>query len=222
MPMLTKLHIELDKLHLLNHPFYKAWEMGTLSKEVLQQYAAEYYSHVAAFPRYISGIHFHCEEIEDRQILLGNLREEEEGEKNHPELWKRFAEGLNVPRGTLNTYPKTKEAQKLVDGFFDLVKQGYAWGLGALYAYERQTPAVAKSKIDGLKKFYDVKDEKSLEFFTVHMGVDEWHSDECAKLIEKLPEKQQQQAQQGAIAGAKLLWGFLDGMMKLHEASMTS
>jgi pyrroloquinoline-quinone synthase len=42
---------------LLKHPFYQAWTAGTLSRERLQNYAVEYYPHVAAFPRYLSAIH---------------------------------------------------------------------------------------------------------------------------------------------------------------------
>ncbi|KJW04549.1 putative coenzyme PQQ synthesis protein C [Rickettsia argasii T170-B] len=39
-------------------------------------------------------LHYKCSDIQARQILLGNLIEKEQGEENHPELWKRFAEGL--------------------------------------------------------------------------------------------------------------------------------
>src|SRR3984893_2621656 len=35
---------------LLKHPFYQAWTEGTLSKESLQLYDAQYYQHVRAFP----------------------------------------------------------------------------------------------------------------------------------------------------------------------------
>ena len=63
-----------------------------------------------------------------------------------------------------------------MDGYYNLVKSDFATGLGALYAYERQTPEVSKSKIDGLKAHYGVTDDKSLQFFTVHMKADEWHS----------------------------------------------
>ena len=83
---------------LLKHPFYQAWTAGTLSLERLQNYAVEYYPHVAAFPRYLSAIHSRCADIVTRQALLENLIEEERGVKNHPELWLRFAEAIGVPR----------------------------------------------------------------------------------------------------------------------------
>ncbi|MBV2145591.1 CADD family putative folate metabolism protein [Wolbachia endosymbiont of Listronotus oregonensis] len=213
MEFTKSLNNKLDELHLLNHPFYQSWNTGSLSLQALQTYAKEYYHHVAAFPRYISGIHFLCPDLKMRQVLLGNLIEEEQGDENHPELWKRFAEGLGVTRSDLHKDAQIKETQELVDGYFDIVRSDFASGLGALYAYERQTPEVSKSKIEGLKKHYSISDERSLQFFTVHMHADEWHSEECANLIADLSEEEQEKAMQGAKKGAKLLWGFLDGMM---------
>ncbi|WCR58518.1 MAG: PqqC-like protein [Wolbachia endosymbiont of Ctenocephalides felis wCfeJ] len=210
------LNKELDDLHLLKHQFYQSWNEGNLSLEALQVYAKEYYHHVAAFPRYISSIHSLCPNLKMRQVLLGNLVEEEQGDENHPELWQRFAEGLGVSRSDLREDAQIKETQELVDGYFDIVRSGFAMGLGALHAYERQTPEVSKSKIDGLKKHYSINDERSLQFFTVHMHADEWHSEECANLIADLNEEEQGKVMQGAKKGAKLLWGFLDGMMNAY------
>lgn len=215
MTFVQSLNNQLDSLHLLKHPFYESWNEGSLSLQALQTYAKEYYHHVAAFPRYISGIHSLCPNLKMRQVLLGNLIEEEQGDENHPELWQRFAEGLGVARPNLFEDAQVKETQELVDGYFDIVRSGFAEGLGALYAYERQTPEVSKSKIEGLKKHYSINDERSLKFFTVHMEADEWHSEECANLIADLSEEEQEKVMQGAKKGAKLLWGFLDGMMNV-------
>jgi pyrroloquinoline-quinone synthase len=214
MQFFTSLNQKLDHHHLLKHPFYQSWNQGALSIETLQNYATEYYSHVAAFPRYISAIHTLCPDIESRQVLLGNLVEEESGEENHPELWKRFAEGLGIPREKLNASPTLESTKNLVDGYFELVKSDYATGLGALYAYERQTPEVSESKIEGLKKHYGIKDARSLQFFQVHMTADEWHTAEVAGLIGSLNEGDKQKSAQGAEVGAKLLWNFLDGIVE--------
>lgn len=134
------------------------------------------------FPRfrYISGTHSLCPNIKMRQVLLGNLMEieEERGDENHPELWQRFAEWLSVSRSDLRETVQIKETQKLVDGYFDIVRSDFAMGLGALYTYERQIPEVSKSKNEGLKKHYSINDERSLQFFTVHMGADERHSED--------------------------------------------
>ena len=76
-----------------------------------------------------------------------------------------------------------------------------------------QTPEVSKSKIEGLKTHYGVTEAQALQFFTVHMEADKWHSAECENLIENLSVDEKQRATAGAVAGAKLLWGFLDGIV---------
>lgn len=218
MQFIDQLNVKLDELHLLKHPFYKAWDRGEISRDTLKIYAAQYWHHVDAFPRYVSAIHSKCANITDRQMLLENLIEEERGDENHPELWLRFAEKIGCSRDQMaKSVPH--ESKELVDGYFQLSSDNFATGLGALYAYERQTPDVAKSKIASLKKFYDVSDERSLRFFLEHIGADEWHSEQCGEIIQKLEQDSQKQAEFGALRGAKLLWGFLDKMMEANNVA---
>ena len=115
MNFIEKLKKDLDQYHLLKHPFYQAWNEGSLTASTLSTYAQEYYHHVAAFPRYISAIHSYCDHLPHRQILLGNLIEEEQGEKNHPELWLQFAEGMGCCRKTVQEAAKLKSTKALVD-----------------------------------------------------------------------------------------------------------
>ncbi|GAO97493.1 pqqC-like protein [Caedimonas varicaedens] len=208
------LHLQLDALHLLKHPFYQAWSEGKLTMDTLRIYAQEYYHHVAAFPRYLSSLHSLCSDIKTRQVLLENLIEEEQGEENHPELWLRFANGLGVTREECVNSSHLSTTRDLVEGYFHLVRLNDGTGLGAIYAYERQTPEISRSKIEGLKNHYNLQDEQTFQFFNVHMSTDEWHRTEILKLIEQRNPEDQQRVMYGAQEGAKLLWFFLDGMMK--------
>ena len=46
-----KLGAKLDKYHLLKHPFYQIyWNEGKLTREIIKDYAEQYYQHVKAFP----------------------------------------------------------------------------------------------------------------------------------------------------------------------------
>ncbi len=96
---------KLDRLvaekHLLRHPFYLLWNEGKLTKEHLREYAISYYPHVAAFPRYVSGVHSNCADASLHQELLENLIEEERGSDNHLALWRRFAAALGAAEGDL-------------------------------------------------------------------------------------------------------------------------
>lgn len=206
---------DIAQFHLLKHDFYQKWSEGKLKREELQEYSCQYFYHVNAFPRYISAIHSQCADISNRQVLLDNLIDEEKGSENHPELWQRFAEGIGVNRERIAKATLNRETKELIDGFFTLCRGSYAKGLGALYAYEYQVPEVATSKIDGLKKFYGLDDPKYLKFFQVHITADEWHSQECINLLNKLSSEEQEEARRGAGSAAKLLWRFLDGVNKI-------
>ena len=50
----AKLNKKLDTYHLLDHLFYRSWNEGKLNREIIKDYAEQYYQHVKAFPRYIS------------------------------------------------------------------------------------------------------------------------------------------------------------------------
>ena len=168
---------DIAQKHLLKHPFYLAWTRGELSKGALTDYAQQYYHHVAAFPTYLSAVHAKCDDQNTRKQLLNNLIDEESGSPNHPELWKKFADSLGVEDAELAQTEKRPETKKLIDTFRSVCGQGStAEGLGALYAYESQIPAICESKIDGLKKHYGFTKPEHYEYFTVHIEADREHS----------------------------------------------
>jgi len=67
--------------------------------------------------------------------------------------------------------------KRCVETFDKLSRGRWQTGLAALYAYEAQQPAVAKTKIDGLKSKYGLDTNEALGFFQVHESVDAWHSE---------------------------------------------
>ena len=215
MTFLIELNQQLDAKHLLEHDFYKYhWNQGKLNKDYLGFYATQYFHHVDAFPRYVSATHANCDHLPTRQILLDNLIDEERGEENHPELWLRFAEAVGQSRDSVKNAKLLPETKALVATFISLAKSSYAEGLGALYAYERQVPEVAKSKIKGLKDFYGIDAEEEIKFFKVHIEADEWHSQETAELMEALPPADKIKASAAANKAATALWNFLSGVQR--------
>lgn len=213
--IINQLNQVIAEFDLLQHPFYQAWSKGELNIKILQNYAKRYYLQVKTFPRFISAIHTRCPEIEARKALLHNLVEEELHGKDHPELWVQFAEGLGVKRENMQDEGVLPETQAMVDKFFELAARDWRDGLCALYAYESQVPAVSASKIAGLKQFYNIQDEYSLEFFVAHQAYDVEHSAQVAALIEKYAEPEQ--AKRATREAAQSLWGFLDGMCRVEK-----
>ncbi len=207
----------IDERSLLNHPFYQAWTAGKLPLDSLRSYAAQYYRFVAAFPAFVSGVHSGCDDLGTRQELLENLVEEERGPENHPELWLRFCDALDVPRERARTAPALPETDALVDTYRRLTRQGTtAEGLAALYAYESQVPAVAAAKIDGLRRFYGIHRDGAISFFQLHLTLDEWHSQTCAQLLERHARdvSTHSAAIEAGRRAADALWGFLDGVKR--------
>jgi pyrroloquinoline-quinone synthase len=210
--LISRLNQDLDHYHLLKHPFYAAWTEGRLTLKDLQDYACQYYHQVNAFPRYVSATHSNGESLQNRQVLLQNLIEEEHGPNNHPTLWLKFAKGLGLDEATVKNTEKLPETQALIQFFLKTCQSSYAEGLGALYAYERQVPDVAQSKIDGLKQHYGITDPECIKFFKVHMHSDVEHTQDAANLIQQLPEAEQHQAYQAAKSIAKGVWDLLTGI----------
>lgn len=215
---------QLASYELLKHPFYQAWQEGKLTLATLRCYAKQYMHHVNAFPCYISRIHSQSQDLKIRRILLENLMDEEGVNGTaHPILWENFAKGLGIPDEELAVSP-LPHTQNLLDTFNQLTTKNLASGLGALYAYERQIPNVAKTKIKGLKKFYGKDDPNTLEFFTVHQQADEWHSQEVEALIKALPPSEQKQVEEAAVEAAQALWDFLTGIEeeRLSSTALTT
>ncbi len=204
--------------HLLTHPFYLAWARGELSREALNDYARQYYHHVAAFPTYLSAVHARCENQPTRKQILSNLIDEEAGSPNHPELWLQFAERIGASRDEVQKMPKQPETAALIDTFRAICSNGAtAEGLAALYAYESQIPAVSESKIDGLKKHYGFDDPKGYQYFSVHVEADREHAAaERAILQERVNESNISDVKASVDRVLNALWDLLSGVCCRH------
>jgi pyrroloquinoline-quinone synthase len=167
----------LETKSLLKHPFYQAWTKGELTREDLAYYAEQYYQQENRFPRYVSAVHSNCPELNVRQMLVENLTHEESGPENHPELWLRFAGAVGAERGSVIGAEMNAGTKRCVETFDRLARGPWQSGLAALYAYEAQQPAVAKTKIEGLVSKYGLDSKDALGFFQVHETVDAWHSE---------------------------------------------
>jgi pyrroloquinoline-quinone synthase len=204
---------------MLSHPFYQAWSEGQLTKDVLRVYAQQYFHHVEAFPRAVSAVHAACPDREGRRMLAENLAEEEglgEGRTDHAGLWLDFARGLGAEPASVDAVVRHAETDALIAAFQGLTRRSYAAGLGALYAYESQLPGVSTTKIDGLKRFYDIEDGPTTAFFRVHEAADVEHARVCRGLLDALSPQEQDEALEGATALADALCGFLDGMERVR------
>jgi pyrroloquinoline-quinone synthase len=215
----------ISKYDLLCHPFYQAWSEGTLTRDDLRAYSADYYHHVAAFPTYLASFYSRLPEGELRRAVMQNLADEEGLDGNpssrpHNELWLDFAEGMGADRTDARNSKPVKEITGLVDHFRHVAKLGsHAEALATFYAYESQVPGVAKEKARGLREMYGA-DAKTCGYFTLHTTADVYHSnvwrDELNEVVAHDGEAQER-ALVAAENAARSLWRALDGIERERQ-----
>jgi len=190
--MTTKQRLDavLEKWDLLKHPFYQAWSAGTLPVEALKVYASEYGAFINT--------------LADGWTTLEDAKTAHE-EQEHAELWEGFANALE----TEISNPEIAQTKELLNVSHNLFASP-ATTLGAMYAFEAQQPATAKSKLEGLKEHYSLPTGVE-PYFEVHSA--NWHeSEKILASIEKLSPKEQAQVEQACESMAEALWNTLTGI----------
>jgi pyrroloquinoline-quinone synthase len=168
---------------------------------------------------YLSAVHSRCDDISVRQLLLENLIDEERGETNHPELWLRFAEGLGVPRGEMDSAPLLPRTEESINTLKSLTtSDNYLRGVAALYAFESQVPEIARSKREGLKAFYGIDDDSTVSYFSVHEEADLVHRSQEREILQSnaTDDTSQREVLDAAESSARAMWTFLDGVYEAY------
>jgi len=214
--LLEKIDAAIAEKNLLKHPFYQDWQMGKLSREALQLYAAQYYRHVEAFPKHLRVLAARTEGP-IRDIILENLAEEENPSMPHPKLWRDFASTLGVSEDDITSCPALPGTQAVVETFREIVgDRPVAEAVAALYAYEAQVPEIATTKIDGLQKFYGVESPKGLAYFAVHEQADKAHRAAWRAWLEEHAQGDETEILETTNRALDALWGALDAVHCTH------
>ena len=222
--VLQDLDALIARRSILQHPFYQAWNAGTLTPEQLRTYAQSYYPHVAAFPEYLGAAAANTNDAVVRAEILDNLREELSEPVAHTELWLRFAEGMGGDRSAITAASATAATRSTTTAFQSLCEQSTAAGLAALYAYESQQPEVSRTKAAGLCDHYRIDDEKTVSYFTVHAEADVRHrAGERAALGRCLEQgATREEVLKAAERALDAYWGLLDGVCAEAGVPMAS
>lgn len=198
--------------HLLTHPFYQAWSAGKLDRAALANYAAQYYHHVRAFPRYLETL-ARRSEPGLRRLVEENLAEELAPPRSHPQMWRDFAGELGVREAELDAAPPLPGTARLVETFARLAGAAApSAAVAALYAYESQVPEVSAKKIQGLEKFYGVTSPEGTRYFAVHEEADVRHRAAWRRWLESRPAEEAPEMLAAAEEALGALWGALDAV----------
>jgi pyrroloquinoline-quinone synthase len=173
--VLDELDARIAKRSILDHPFYRAWSAGELTRQDLAAYARAYYPHVAAFPDYLQAAAERADLPAVRGELLDNLREERTVPCPHAELWLRFAAAVDADPAMVRAAEPSAAVRETLVEFHRLSSGPSAGALAALYAYESQQPEVSRQKSAGLREHYGLGEAGALSYFTVHAEADLRH-----------------------------------------------
>jgi pyrroloquinoline-quinone synthase len=91
--------------------------------------------------------------------------------------------------------------------------------VAAVHAYERQVPAVAQAKIDGLRRRYGIDDDRTLAFFEVHGTLDVEHSDAERRILGTAAADEEDAVVEATRSALDAWWSFLDAVTPSDLAS---
>ncbi len=215
---LNNLREKLKQYHLLSHDFYKHyWTEGKLKRDNLADYAKQYYWQERNFVECLENLKQKLTKNSPIYNVVEENLEDEKGKQNektsHINLWLDFAKEFSVSKSDIESENMNIETRLLIETFKILVSDSEESAIGTFYAYEYQIPEIAKSKIEGLIKHYNVSSQESLSFFRVHMISDVWHTEQWESIINNFNEDQKEIFSNSAKLASKALFTFLDGMM---------
>jgi pyrroloquinoline quinone (PQQ) biosynthesis protein C len=189
---------------LLEHPFYRRWEAGTLAEGELAAYAEQYRHVERALPGVLRSVTAGLPAGAARDLVAANLRDEESVPEPHVALFESFA----AAAGARPDAPPTAATAALVDLQVSTAAADPVRGLAVVAAYEVQAAAVAASKSGGLARHYGL-DGGGTRFWDVHVAMEADHSTwslDALALLDPDPAA----LSDAAAAGADAWWAFLD------------
>jgi pyrroloquinoline-quinone synthase len=198
----TTLDAALRDYQLLNHPFYRRWEAGELSRDELTHYAEQYRYFEAMFPLFLEGLSTQLAAGPVRDAVLDNLTDEVSA-PSHLELFDRFARWFDASDAEISP-----AMAHLVGVYWLLSKRGPTSSLAGLWAYESQGARIAESKAAGLIAHYGAESE-AVAFWMLHGLVEDDHAKWTLEALALL-EPDAGEVEHAARLIGQAWWSFLD------------
>jgi pyrroloquinoline-quinone synthase len=190
MELIERIDAARERWNVLEHPFYKRWSCGELTRDELAHYAGEYRHAVVA--------------LADTAVKTGNEEHARE-EAEHVWLWDEFVSAFG---GGIDGEP-TSETAECVSAW--TAPENRREALAVMYAIEAGQPAVSQAKLDGLAEHYGVATDKpGAAYFALHSQRDHEHAAESRR--ELVDGDDADRLVEVAEAALKGNWTLLDGV----------
>jgi pyrroloquinoline-quinone synthase len=195
MELIARIDAARASWNVLDHPFYRRWECGELTRDELAYYAGQYRHAVLAL----------ADAAATAAPIAGPEHAEEE--RAHVALWDAFAAELGVT-GEQRPNADTAECARAWSDASDSLE-----ALAILYAVESGQPDVSRTKLDGLAKHYGVDaDSPAASYFALHSERDIEHAAHSRALLEDVGEEDADRLVAAAEAALRGNWRLLDGV----------
>jgi pyrroloquinoline-quinone synthase len=190
MELIERIDAARERWNVLEHPFYKRWSCGELTRDELAHYAGEYRHAVVA--------------LADTAAKTGNEEHARE-EAEHVWLWDEFVAAF----GARTDGEPSAETAECVSAW--TAPENRREALAVMYAIEAGQPAVSQAKLDGLAEHYGVAtDESGAAYFALHSERDHEHAAESRReLVDGDDADRLVEVAEAALRGN---WTLLDGV----------
>lgn len=189
---------------LLDHPYYRSWQEGSLSVEDLRAYADQYRHFEAVLPETLAAAESAMADGPARTLTRRNLHDELSSPAPHLDLFAGFAGALGAPSGAAQT-PATSR----LTGLYGRVGgEGPVPALAVIAAYEVQAADIAATKAGALRRHYGLS-PGGTAFWDVHAEMEREHASWTTDALQAL-QADTKVVRTWAQRSAEAWWEFLD------------
>ncbi len=212
----AELEPQIDKI--LHHPFLNRIKDGWLNKKQVHYFVGQYGIYCRYFPRFLAAAAANIPDDPTRMALVENLWEEHgEGrlDKSHRILFNNFARAVGYTQEELEAVPALPTTEICIENLMDMCRnKHFLVGLGALGpGTEYFTNEEYRIIESGLKNYEFLSDE-DIEFWTIHIALDEHHYSDMVDAISLWVEstENKEMIRKGALKALALEYIFWEGL----------
>jgi pyrroloquinoline-quinone synthase len=206
-----------DATHSKNHPYFRKWAQGELTKKQMGFYLVMHYHFVTEYLNWLAHMWAHCPVGEVKHHILENLSEEEDPRDRHMDMILDFCAACGYTREEVLGATMLPWTEALTDwGWRVVTQRPWQVALTALIiGLESQPPEIYPPLVASFPQHYGWSlDDPAVRFFAGHVEADTVHGARGFKMAEKYCDTPELQAAAvAAVAAAShKRWQHMNGL----------